>query len=103
MGKIKTIKDIATNGRASKIGLKWGNDLGVDGKDKPRYVEDDIMDDKQLKYNSKIKIKAYDECIEVIDKFIREKSKTRNVFYVSDLNEIKNQIVTMQEKEDEKI
>ena len=87
----------------NKMGkIKGMKDIGVDRKDIARHVEDDIMNDPQLKYNSKIKIKAYDKCIEIIDKFIREKHKTRNIFYESDLNEIKNRITKLQELEDEK-
>jgi len=87
MGKIKGMKDIET---------------------KPNYIEDDIMAEEQiksdpkLKYNHKIKIKAYEECVEVIDKYIREKQKTRNIFYVTDLNELKNRIIELEEKEDGK-
>ena len=69
---------------------------------KPNYIEDDIMaedqikNDPKLKYNHKIKIKAYDECLEILDKFLREKSKTRNVFYTSDFNELRNRITDKQ-------
>jgi len=93
MGKIKGMKDIEDDKEIDEIlNNKYTGDSA-----------DDIAAEESVKETpSKIKIKAFDECIEIIDKFIREKSKTRNVFYVSDFNEIRNRIVNLQEKAEEK-
>lgn len=103
MGKIKGTKDTEDRDRLIKQSEEiYKSELKELNKNKPSWVEDDVMADKQIKYCSKIRINAYEECIEIIDKFIREKQKIRNIFYLSDINEIRNRLVELQEKEDEK-